>query len=135
MTESQEESLFEQAMARYQDGAAASDVLDDFIAITNAAPRQSAGWTCLAWLGHARIGQARQAWPLDQLILRYFLQRPFSIVDIWVCLFCFLVKNGFHAEVLTCRPERLAASEARQPALARVEHDQTPYVTQTKNCT
>ena len=50
MTESQEESLFEQAMARYQDGAAASDVLDDFIAITNAAPRQSAGWTCLAWL-------------------------------------------------------------------------------------
>ena len=50
MTESHEESLFEQAMARYQDGAAASDVLDDFIAITNAAPRQSAGWTCLAWL-------------------------------------------------------------------------------------
>ena len=50
MTESHEESLFEQAMARYQDGASASDVLDDFIAITNAAPRQSAGWTCLAWL-------------------------------------------------------------------------------------
>ena len=50
MTESHEESLFEQAMARYQDGAAASDVLDDFISITNAAPRQSAGWTCLAWL-------------------------------------------------------------------------------------
>ncbi len=50
VTEAHEESLFEQAMARYQDGAAASEVLDDFITITNAAPRQSAGWTCLAWL-------------------------------------------------------------------------------------
>ncbi len=50
MTEAHEESLFEQAMDRYQNGADASEVLEDFVAITNAAPRQSAGWTCLAWL-------------------------------------------------------------------------------------
>ena len=50
VSESHEESLFEQAMARYQDGAAASEVIEDFITITNSAPRQSAGWTCLAWL-------------------------------------------------------------------------------------
>ncbi len=50
MTEANDESLFEQAMARYQDGAPATEVLEDFITITNAAPRQSAGWTCLAWL-------------------------------------------------------------------------------------
>ncbi len=50
MTEVNDESLFEQAMARYQDGAPATEVLEDFITITNAAPRQSAGWTCLAWL-------------------------------------------------------------------------------------
>jgi predicted Zn-dependent protease len=48
--ESTQESLFEQAMARYQDGAPAAELLDDFITITEAAPRQSAGWTCLAWL-------------------------------------------------------------------------------------
>ena len=48
--ETSQDSLFEQAMARYQAGAAAEEVLPDFIRIVEAAPRQSAGWTCLAWL-------------------------------------------------------------------------------------
>ena len=48
--ESSQESLFEQAMARYQAGANAAEILPDFLKITEAAPRQSAGWTCLAWL-------------------------------------------------------------------------------------
>ena len=48
--ESSQESLFEQAMARYQAGASAAEILPDFHRITEAAPRQSAGWTCLAWL-------------------------------------------------------------------------------------
>ena len=48
--ESSQESLFEQAMARYQAGARAAEILPDFLRITEAAPRQSAGWTCLAWL-------------------------------------------------------------------------------------
>jgi len=48
--ESSQESLFDQAMARYQAGASAAEVLPDFLRITEAAPRQSAGWTCLAWL-------------------------------------------------------------------------------------
>ena len=48
--ESSQESLFEQAMDRYQAGASAEEILPDFIRITEAAPRQSAGWTCLAWL-------------------------------------------------------------------------------------
>ena len=48
--ESSQESLFEQAMARYQAGADAAEILPDFLKITEAAPRQSAGWTCLAWL-------------------------------------------------------------------------------------
>ena len=48
--ESSQESLFEQAMARYQAGASAEEILPDFLRITEAAPRQSAGWTCLAWL-------------------------------------------------------------------------------------
>ena len=48
--ESSQESLFDQAMARYQAGADAAEILPDFLKITEAAPRQSAGWTCLAWL-------------------------------------------------------------------------------------
>ena len=41
---------FDEAMARYQAGAAASDVLADFLQITETEPGQSAGWTCLSWL-------------------------------------------------------------------------------------
>ena len=48
--ETSQDSLFEQAMARYQAGAAAEEVLPDFARVVEAAPRQSAGWTCLAWL-------------------------------------------------------------------------------------
>ena len=45
-----ESSLFELAIGRYQAGAPAGEVIDDFITITRQQPHQSAGWTCLAWL-------------------------------------------------------------------------------------
>ena len=48
--ESSQENLFDEAMARYQAGADAAEILPDFLKITESAPRQSAGWTCLAWL-------------------------------------------------------------------------------------
>ncbi|AII44578.1 hypothetical protein KR100_14615 [Synechococcus sp. KORDI-100] len=48
--ESSQENLFDQAMSRYQAGADAEEILPLFIRITESAPRQSAGWTCLAWL-------------------------------------------------------------------------------------
>ena len=48
--ESSQENLFDKAMSRYQAGADAEEVLPLFIRITESAPRQSAGWTCLAWL-------------------------------------------------------------------------------------
>jgi hypothetical protein len=41
--ESSADNLFDQAMARYQAGAAASEVLPDFLQITEASPGQSAG--------------------------------------------------------------------------------------------
>ena len=44
------ENLFEIAMARYQSGAEASELIEDFKTITATAPNQAAGWTCLAWL-------------------------------------------------------------------------------------
>ena len=43
-------SLFDEALARYQSGAAPEDLIDDFLTITAQSPRQAAGWTCLAWL-------------------------------------------------------------------------------------
>ncbi len=54
MTEEQpslSESQFGQALQRYQDGAEAADVIADFRRPSlRRDPRQSAGWTCLAWL-------------------------------------------------------------------------------------
>ena len=48
--ESKQESRFDQAMARYQSGTDPSELIKDFEVITSAAPTQSSGWTCLAWL-------------------------------------------------------------------------------------
>jgi predicted Zn-dependent protease len=60
-------SLFDQAISRYQQGAAPEEVIDDFLRITVQQPRLSAGWTCLAWLQllldqpHAALRSARTA--------------------------------------------------------------------------
>ena len=48
--DSEDSSLFDQAISRYNSGAPAGELIADFQAITQQAPRQSAGWTCLAWL-------------------------------------------------------------------------------------
>ena len=44
------ESQFDQAIHRYQEGAPAAELIDEFVAITAQAPRLAAAWTCLAWL-------------------------------------------------------------------------------------
>ena len=43
-------STFEQALSSYQNGAPLPQVIASFKEITQQAPRQAAGWTCLAWL-------------------------------------------------------------------------------------
>ena len=48
--QSNEESLFDKAMARYESGTDALELIKDFEIITSTAPNQSSGWTCLAWL-------------------------------------------------------------------------------------
>ena len=50
MTASSADSQFDQAIARYNAGAAPAELIPEFVAITRQAPRQSACWTCLAWL-------------------------------------------------------------------------------------
>jgi len=70
--ESTEESLFDKAMARYESGEAAVELIKDFEAITTSAPNQSAGWTCLAWLqllcnqNEAALRSARRAVRLNK---------------------------------------------------------------------
>jgi predicted Zn-dependent protease len=44
------EELFNQALGRYQQGLPASELVPEFEALTQMAPRNSAAWTCLAWL-------------------------------------------------------------------------------------
>ena len=48
--QSNEESLFDKAMAQYESGTDACELIKDFETITSTAPNQSSGWTCLAWL-------------------------------------------------------------------------------------
>jgi len=50
MTASSANTQFDQAIARYNDGEDPATLIPEFVAITQQAPRQSAGWTCLAWL-------------------------------------------------------------------------------------
>ena len=44
------EELFNQALGRYQQGFPASELVPEFESLTQMAPRNSAAWTCLAWL-------------------------------------------------------------------------------------
>ncbi len=44
------ENEFDRAMARYQSGEEAIELIKDFEAITTSAPNNASGWTCLSWL-------------------------------------------------------------------------------------
>ena len=48
--DSSQESLFNEAMAKYQSGIEPAELIADFQIITSSSPNHSAGWTCLAWL-------------------------------------------------------------------------------------
>ena len=73
--ESSQESLFQQAMNRYQQGAPVQELLADFETITAAAPRQSAGWTCLAWL-QLLSGQSDEALRSARMAVKLNNQDP-----------------------------------------------------------
>ena len=48
--ESNQKSLFDNAMESYKAGAKAIEVINDFEAIVSSSPNNSAAWTCLSWL-------------------------------------------------------------------------------------
>ena len=80
MTASQD-SLFDQAISRYQQGAAPAEIIDDFLAITAQAPRQSAAWTCLAWL-QLLLDQPREALDSAKTAVRLNPQDPQARINL-----------------------------------------------------
>ncbi len=83
--ESTQDSLFDQAMARYQAGAEASEVIHDFEAITVAAPNHSAGWTCLAWL-QMLCGQPDIALQSARIAVKLNRQDPQARINLGLAL-------------------------------------------------
>jgi predicted Zn-dependent protease len=75
------ESLFEQAIARYSAGAPIDSLIADFSAITEQAPRHSAGWTCLAWL-QLLAGQPLAAMKSAKVAVRLNPQDPQSRINL-----------------------------------------------------
>jgi len=76
-------SLFDQAIARYQQGAEPQDLIDDFLTITAQSPRQSAGWTCLAWL-QLLLDQPRTALQSARNAVRLNPQDPQARINLRV---------------------------------------------------
>jgi predicted Zn-dependent protease len=78
-------SLFDQAIARYQQGAEPADLIDDFLTITAQSPRQSAGWTCLAWL-QLLLDQPRTALQSARNAVRLNPQDPQARINLSVAM-------------------------------------------------
>jgi len=78
-------SLFDQAIARYQQGAEPEDLIDDFLTITAQSPRQSAGWTCLAWL-QLLLDQPRTALQSARNAVRLNPQDPQARINLSVAM-------------------------------------------------
>ncbi len=83
--ESNQESLFDKAMARYQSGTAALDLIKDFETITTAFPSQSAGWTCLAWL-HLLCDQHDAALRSARMAVKLNSQDPQARINLTLAL-------------------------------------------------
>ena len=83
--ESTEESLFDKAMARYQSGVEASELIKDFEVITTSTPGQAAGWTCLAWL-QLLCDQNNDALRSARIAVKLSPQDPQSRINLSVAL-------------------------------------------------
>jgi predicted Zn-dependent protease len=81
----EESSLFDQAIARYQQGVAPEELVDDFLRITEQAPRQSAGWTCLAWL-QLLLDQPQKALQSARMAVRLNPQDPQARINLSVAM-------------------------------------------------
>ena len=80
-----DESLFDNAMARYQSGEEARDLIKDFEEITSISPNQSAGWTCLAWL-QLLCNQNQNALRSARVAVKLNPQDPQSRINLTIAL-------------------------------------------------
>jgi len=78
-------SLFEQALSQYQQGAPLEEVIVSFEQITRQEPRQSAGWTCLAWL-QLLLDQPRAALQSARTAVRLNPQDPQARINLSVAM-------------------------------------------------
>lgn len=78
---STQDSLFDEAIRRYQEGAAPQEVIDDFLTVTTQSPRLSAGWTCLAWL-QLLLDQPAQAMQSARTAVRLNPQDPQARINL-----------------------------------------------------
>ena len=83
--ERNDESLFDNAMARYQSGEDASKLINDFEKITNISPNQSAGWTCLAWL-QLLCNEKQNALRSARIAVKLNPQDPQSRINLTIAL-------------------------------------------------
>ena len=80
-----QDSRFDQAIARYQQGAAPEELIDEFLQITAQEPRQSAGWTCLAWL-QLLLDQPQAALPSARNAVKLNPQDPQARINLSVAM-------------------------------------------------
>ena len=85
MNDTNNETLFQDAMARYQSGDDATDLIKDFELITNLSPNQSAGWTCLAWL-QLLCNQNNDALRSARIAVKLNAQDPQSRINLSLAL-------------------------------------------------
>jgi predicted Zn-dependent protease len=78
-------SQFDEAIARYQQGAAPEDLIGEFLTITAQNPRQSAGWTCLAWL-QLLLDQPQAALQSARTAVRLNPQDPQARINLSVAM-------------------------------------------------
>ena len=83
--EQTEDNLFDAAMARYQSGVSAKDLIRDFEIIASKSPNNAASWTCLAWL-QLLCGQSEEALRSARIAVRLNAQDPQARINLSLAL-------------------------------------------------
>ena len=75
------ETLFDQALEKYQAGEAAENLIPTFQEICDRAPQNSAAWTCLAWL-YLLVEQPKKALKAAEISVRLEPRDPQSQINL-----------------------------------------------------
>ena len=75
------ETLFDEALEKYQAGEAAENLIPTFQEICDRAPKNSAAWTCLAWL-YLLVDQPKKALKAAEISVRLEPRDPQSQINL-----------------------------------------------------